>query len=316
MLLDWRLLQGVMVAAIGMAALLPYSSVEAQSPTDRPTYGPAPATTSTAPPQGEAATSTEVQPFDLSPQQEAFLDDVLARWERYAGEIEHFECEFKRFAYAPNLQVGPANPNDPLYEVVGQLKYAAPNRGLMEVFGEVVGGEVDDSKRVEKMVFDGRSFFEFDFDNQVVKEWQLPEEDDAMNMAPLPFYFLRATSKELKYRYFLRVLPSPQDSSYANTVILEAWPKFQKDAADFQRAILMLNQESMEPIAIKIYEPNGTSSQAYRFNEIRINDRGFRIPLLSNTWWKVRTPLGWKRRIEEVPTQQATAQRGGTPPTR
>ena len=76
---------------------------------------------------GQAAPST------LTPQQQAEVDWLLRQWEQHGAGVKTFECKFTRFDWDPVWR-----PDRPLHVVEGEIKYAAPDKGMLRVDGELV----------------------------------------------------------------------------------------------------------------------------------------------------------------------------------
>ncbi len=216
-------------------------------------------------------------PFRLTPQEEAQLDRILNLWEQRSSAVKNFSCSLKRWEYDPVF--GP--PDRARFEDLGRIQYAAPDKGLFEIFGE----------RAEKWVCDGKSVYEYNFLKKQVIEWQLPPElqGRAIANSPLPFLF-GARAAALKQRYFLRII-TPPDVQGQQTW-LEAYPRFQQDAANFRKAELILTNRDMMPMALKLYSPNGKNSTSYQFYEIVVND--IWDPLKPSPFVG-RVPVGWTK---------------------
>lgn len=250
-------------------------------------------------------------PFALTPHEQADLDRLLERWEQHGNGVKTFECKFTRFEYDGVFDSG----DKPTFIDEGQIRYAAPDKGLFRVDGELVdyrwangkavGGRLVQGGRLEHWICDGQSIFEYNFRTKQLVEHKLPPElqGKAISDSPLPFIF-GAKADDLKNRYFLRIV-TPRGAD--GQVWLEARPRFQADAANFQRATLILTLDSMQPFAVESLLPNGKSRTVYQFHDPRVNARNPLDPLrvFENNWLHPRTPPGWTRVVEEVPQVQA-----------
>ena len=68
----------------------------------------------------------------------------------------------------------------------------------------------------------------------------------------------------------------------------------------------MLDRKTMMPSAIQVHMPNGRNRSVYMFNE-KPNVNGAFDALFGSLFSSPRTPLGWTRVVEELPTApQAT----------
>jgi TIGR03009 family protein len=239
-------------------------------------------------------------PFQLTPEQQAEVDRVLAAWEQRSNQVRTFSCRFKRWEY--DTQWGPADA--PKYEDLGAIKYEAPDKGFFRVEQTVGGGQAGpvDPRRAEHWVCDGRSVFQYDYSNKLVTEYRLPPElhGKAIANSPLPFLF-GASAENLQQRYFMRIV-TPSDKRGQQTW-LEAYPKYQSDAANFRAAHLILTNHNMTPFAMNIYSPNGKDRTAYQFYEVVVNDP---LSWLKGNPFQGYTPLGWRKVVEDSASEQAT----------
>lgn len=237
-------------------------------------------------------------PFILTPQEQAELDRVLRAWEQRGAKLKMFECDFTRWEYDPVFAEQNKNPNDLKFEDHGNLKYAAPDKGLFYV----------KEPREEKWVSDGRSIFQYNFNEKKLVEYKLPPEFQGKEIAngPLPFLF-GAKAENLTQRYFLRIV-TPADVQ--GQIWLKAVPRFQVDAADFSQARVILTADDMLPFALQVYSPNGKSHTVYRFYNIVLNNP-LRILNINNPF-QASTPWGWKKTVEEprAPAQAGRAVEG------
>jgi len=242
---------------------------------------------------------TPVAPFRLTPEEQAQVDRVLQLWEQHSSQVKTFRCRFKRWVYDPVF--GP--PDRPKYEDLGTIRYQAPDKGLFQVEQTIRNGQAVavEPQRAEHWVCNGKSVFEYDHAKRQVTEYPLPPElqGQAITNGPLPFLF-GARAEALRRRYFLRIITPPD--MRGKQVWLEAYPKFQADAANFQRAHLILTLPDMTPFALNIYSPNGKNRTAYQFYDIKTNEP---------TWWLGRNvfegsvPLGWRKVVEQSTPVQA-----------
>jgi TIGR03009 family protein len=250
-------------------------------------------------------------PFTLTAQDEAQLDRVLIAWEQKSMDIKTFDCSFKRWEYDPIFAKPNAKPNAPANVDLGILKYAAPDKGVFRVLntetpeGKTVPVEED---RADHWICDGKSVYQYIPKQKQLMEHKLPPEmqGKAIVDGPLPFLF-GADAQKLRQRYFLRVIPSPPNMQ--NVVCLEAYPRFQQDAANFRMATLMLAIPDMTPKALQIFQPNGKSRTSYEFFNIVPNDP---LKFFQGNPFQAYTPRGWEKITDETATQQqAERPRGG-----
>ena len=251
-------------------------------------------------------------PFTLTAQQQADLDRMLIRWEQHGAGVRKFECDFTRFDYDGVFNSG----DQPSAILKGEICYAAPDKGLYEVKGAMVGyrwingqaegGQFVKDREAERWICDGQSIFEYDYQNKRLVQYRLPPElqdGRALSEGPLPFVF-GAKADYVKQRYFLRLLTSEGSQGH---IWLEAYPKFQADAANFRKATLILTATSMQPYGLETVLPNGKSRTVYHFARPKVNARNPLDPVgvFENNWLHVRTPLGWTKVVEGGTQSQA-----------
>jgi TIGR03009 family protein len=270
----------------------PDQPIQPQAPTLQRRGDPQPA----AGPQGQpaAAVASPAQqpppaavPFQSTPQQEAEADRALKLWEQNSSSVKTFECKFKRWVYDPVFVPG----DKAAFEDLGVVKFASPDKGLYQI----------DGARAEQWICDGKSIFEFNYSKKQLIERRLPPEYQGKAIAngPLPFLF-GTKADQLKQRYFVHVI-TPREKLDKETW-LEVFPRFQQDAANYQRAELILINKNMTISALSLYEPNGKNHTTYAFYEVVINDP---LIILKSDPFAAKAPSGWQKVVEDVPTTTA-----------
>jgi TIGR03009 family protein len=243
-------------------------------------------------PSQQGLASEPNAPFRLTPSEEAELDRVLHEWEQRSAKVTLFRCDIVRWEYDPVFGKG---TNGLKRKAVGELKYRAPDRGLYRVRDEQTG------QPLEEWRCDGKAIYEFAYDKKQLIERTLPPElqGKAIANGPLPFVF-GAKAETLKKRYYLRLKQPP--AGHEEKICIEAYPRFQTDAANFLRAELLLTPDTMMPFALHLVLPNGKSSTDHSFDRIRLNDP---IGIVLGDFEAPRTPVFWKRLVdpEEAPPE-------------
>lgn len=245
-----------------------------------------------------AATATTPQPqvpFALTPQEEAYVDQVLNAWEQHSDKVSTFETQFTRREYDPVF--GPKDGAK--FTDQGILKYKKPDKGMFRV----------DGQRPEQWISDGKSIFEFNYQKQQLVEHKLPPEmqGQAIEDGPLPFLF-GAKAEKLKRRYWIRPLTPP--GGRQGEIWLEVYPRHQVDAANFQRAEVILRAKDMVPLGIQLHLPNGKSRTSYTFTDAIVNDPN-PLRFLQGDPFSPRAPLGWSKVVEEARSAQASHEAAG-----
>ena len=127
----------------------------------------------------------------------------------------------------------------------------------------------------------------------MVTEYVMPPELQGKGIGdgPLPFVF-GVEAEKLKQRYFMRIITPP---NVQNEVWLEAYPRYQQQAAEFSKVQVILQisgpTKALLPYAIQIYLPNGKDRTVYQLQDPKINPPGNWILNIGGEWWKVSIPL-------------------------
>ncbi len=251
-----------------------------------------------------AATGPVGAPFQLSPVEQQFVDQILQMWENEGAKIKTFDCRFERWEYDPVF--GPGD-DTPAIKSFGQLTYSKPDRGSFKI-DEIHRYVQQDANQPgeyilqkhevgEHWVCDGKAIFEYKHDKKQLVVQPLPPEmrGTAIVDGPLPFLF-GAEADKLKRRYWIR-----SKQSNAESIWLEAFPRHQADAANYHHVEVMLERKTMMPTAIQVHMPNGRSRAVYMFQDPTVN--GTMNQLFGSLFNSPRTPLGWKRVVQEAPAE-------------
>ncbi len=244
---------------------------------------------------------TPKAPFVLSESQQKLLDQILLKWEKQSDKVKTFRCNFTRWEY--DAAFGNPQADFKKSQGQGEIRYRAPDCGAY-VITEMK--EYDPARKVESpktegldhWVCDGKAIFEFNADKKLLIERRLPPELQGKAIAdgPLPFIF-GAKADQLKRRYWMRDV-TPKDD-VGKKIWLEAVPKYQQDAANFQSATVILNESDFMPSALRIFLPGGKSNSDYSFVDSKMNDPlavfNFIRPRLSPTMMV----SGWKHVVED-----------------
>lgn len=248
---------------------------------------------------GAAAPASQPQPpFTLTPQEQADVDRVLELWEKRNKEIKTFDSRFKRWTYDAVF----GRSNEPKFIDLGAIKFAAPDRGMFRTDTTEKDGKnvsIEDN-RAEHWISDGKAIIEYNHVKRQVVIHKLPPElqGKAIVNTPLPFLF-GAEAQKLRERYFLRLV-TPRDVT--NQIWLEAYPRFQQDAANFHHAQFIINTQGMTPFALKLIQPNAKDCVVYQFYEVVVNDP---LRMFRGDPFRATQPLGWKSIVEEPQSAQA-----------
>lgn len=231
-------------------------------------------------------------------QERAQLDQVLEAWERESKKVKTLSAGFRMWEY--NAAFGPApvpgQQAKATRECEGEIYFAAPDRGMYHE--KMEGGAY--------WVCDGKSIYEVRHRTKELVEYVLPEElrGKAIADGPLPFVF-GADAAKMKQRYFMRVI-TPDDVK--GQIWLEAAPKLQQDAANFRKIEVILDEATMLPVGLQLFEPNGKDRKVFAFGKPKINDLWEKI---KNFFDPPLVPRGYKRVVEQPPIAQNDVPPGG-----
>ncbi len=241
-------------------------------------------------------------PFQLSPVEQQFVDQILQEWENRGAEVKTFDCQFERWEYDPVF--GPGT-EDPAIKSHGRLTYSKPDKGsfkIEKIFRYKKKGEnqpadyeLQEHEIGEHWVCDGKAVYEYKHDKKQLVVQKLPPDmrgTDIVN-GPLPFLF-GAEAKKLKARYWMRTKQSD-----AATILLEAFPRKQVDAANYHHVEVILDRKTMLPQGIQVHMPNGKSRAVYIFQMPTVN--GTLDQLFGGLFSSPRTPFGWRKVVVEAP---------------
>jgi TIGR03009 family protein len=248
----------------------------------------------------------------LTAEQQAALDRLLAAWETRNASVATWSCGFHKWEYNAWSPAAGNGEQMAFAESSGEIKYAAPDKGLFRVKESKQWNP--ETRRFEARaganehwVCNGTSIYEFRHAERQLRETKLPPEmqGKAISDGPLPFVF-GAKAETLKKRYAMRIITPP---GIADQVWLEALPRFQADAANFSKVELILQSRDLMPFAIQIYKPGGQDRDVYQFDpKTSLIDRGLDM---IRDFSRPVTPLGYTFIVED-----ASGGAGSDPPAR
>jgi TIGR03009 family protein len=258
--------------------------------------------------------------YPLAPNVQAWVDEVLVAWEKTSEEIVTFKCNFKRWEYDPAF--GPADPKTAYTYGKGIIQYAKPDKGMFKVeslvkYGapKVVGGQPDWLDQIgEQWVCDGRSIFEFSIREKRLYQRILPKEMQGQAIAdgPLPFLF-GAKVTTIKARYWIQPAPNVPEG-HEGEYWLEAVPRFARDAANFQKVSIILDEKDFLPKALDVYAPNFNAKNNPAHTEYAFEKRETTlksdprppkvvqaiIDTIKGQFYEPKVPGGWKKVVEDM----------------
>jgi len=247
-------------------------------------------------------------PFVLNDVEQQFVQQVLTMWEQESTKINTYTAQFTRLDY--NNVFNPGS-EAPMVVKSGQISYSRPDKGSFKV-EEIKRWKPADPQntapdapgewQVQKQevgdhwVCDGKAIYEYDHVHKQLKVMPLPENlrGEQIVNGPLPFLF-GARAEQMSQRYWIRARQSD-----ASQIWLEAYPRWQADAANYHHCDVMLDRKTMQPKALQVHMPTGNERHVYTFEDPTINGR--MDALFGGLFNAPRTPLGWTRVIVDDAT--------------
>ena len=226
------------------------------------------------------------------PQEIAHLDQVLNYWEGSTKNIDKYACKFLRWQYNSS-----ANFVDELAKKVGrdirtvhvstasgELKYMAPDKGMFKIDKLIkLSGQVDVKNQPEYKGFDGvfgewwlcdgEKVYEYDRSLKKCTRFTMPPEmkGEGILESPMPFMF-GVKAEKIKARYWVRSLPPPPDAQGKprdDIFVVEAYPKFQSDAANYDHVQIYLDKELFLPVMLVKYNTEHVDEPSQILNDNR-----------------------------------------------
>jgi TIGR03009 family protein len=241
-------------------------------------------------------------PFpQLSAEQQAALDRLLAAWEARNAAVTTWSCTFYKWEYNAWSPADTSGERLAFSESAGEIKYAAPDKGMYRVKeskqwnGETRRYEPRVGEVGEHWVCNGASIYEFRHTERQLRETRLPPEmqGKAISDGPLPFVF-GAKADTLRKRYAMRLVTPP---GVTDQIWLEALPRMQADAANFSKVELILQARDLMPFAMQIFKPGGQDRDVYQFDpRTSLIDKGLDM---IRDFSKPVTPLGYTFILED-----------------
>jgi len=246
------------------------------------------------------------QTFQLTPADQGVVNDVLNRWEELSKDHKRLSIKFNRFEFNATFA---ESPNKPIHIDHGEARFEAPDKWLWEIKGEYVDGKLVEGQRAERFVCDGKSIHEFNYNDKTVTQHMLANDTSGTDLikSVLPFLF-GPKADDLNRRYAIRLIAFP--GLPKDHICIDAWPRFQQEARNYNNAQLILRWSDMQPTGMRLVLPTETDKISYEFTEVKINDNN---PLnLLNDPFKVKAPSGWTLHVEQMPSAQVGARPAAT----
>jgi TIGR03009 family protein len=212
------------------------------------------------------------------------LDALLVQWEQKMKGLNTLAAECTRTTLDKTYQTKEV--------FIGRAKYMRPNLALLEMARQ------DKPDVYEKYICTGTFLYEYAPQGKTVRVHELPPPQNGQVIEDNFLSFLFGMkAEEAKRRYDLRL--SKEDQHW---VYIDIYPRFPADKADFQRAQLVLAQNTFMPRRLWFEQPNG--------NEVTWDiprPEGNPASVQRNDFVAPPVPAGWT--MTRVP--RATADAGG-----
>ncbi len=226
-------------------------------------------------PAGVAAKPGAAQPAAKPEAPNPVLDKILQDWYASSKNIKKLEGEHKRFIYDYTFLT--------VKQAQGEFYYEAPDKGRIDLEGTKVkdGTTVDkvsaidgkglkfsaESDVPERWICDGKQVLQIFDAKKEVMQFSIPPEGQGEHImdGPLPFLFGMPPEKAHQ-RYQMRLIKQT-----ASTIVMQAIPKWQQDAANYKWAVIMLEPTSMMIQAVQMMDPAETTETVYSFPKITKN---------------------------------------------
>jgi TIGR03009 family protein len=247
-----------------------------------------------------------------------YVDKVLLYWQQRTEKVQLYRTKFQRWQF--DTVYGPANTFKTFS--TGKIQYAEPDKGLFKVeeilsYHAPVSAATKPSYKAipgvhgEYWVCDGKSIFEYDYNNQKLIQQVLPPELQGQNIinGPLPFLF-GANAADIKRRFWVRAITSP---TAKKEIWLEAYPKSAQDASNYQRIHIIISTEDFLPKGLVIFDRSYVKGKNHSRTVFSFQDRDVNFastfdklnPFFRN-FYEPTLPSGWQKVVHAAPTARPT----------
>ncbi len=253
-------------------------------------------------------------PENYNPTKEelASLDEFLTRWEEYGKKIKRVACNVHMREFDSILQ---QDAKRPVAHTLGKFKFITPNQISYHILGEFEyndakpEGEWKKGQNEWKVVLDGKSFTQYDFQNKKAVVYQIPDEEQnidlTMDNGQFPLFFV-AKAETLKSRFYLRII-TPK-SRQKTEVWIEAFPRYARDSQQFKSITVLLNLKDLQPSYMRRISANGKSKTDLTFLDVAVNKGVWSI--------EGNVDSSWSKEVKDeqfsILNQQTIVTEGGT----
>ena len=278
---------------------------------------------------GKPQPARQIQPpafIPLPVKHSEYVDRVLLYWQQRTEKVELYRTNFQRWQF--DTVYGP--PQAFKTYSTGKIQFADPDKGMFKVeeilsYHAPVNPQAKPTYKSipgtygEYWVCDGKSIFEFDYNNQRLIQQILPAQLQGKNIihGPLPFLF-GANATDIKRRFWVRAITSPNAK---NEIWLEAYPKSIQDTGNYQRIHIIISTADFLPTGLVIFDRSYVKGKNHSRTVFNFKDREVNF---ASTWDKLNPffrnffepvlPTGWKKVVYTAPPAQAAEQQANQNP--
>ena len=216
--------------------------------------------------------------YKLSENDQLKLDEFLAHWENFGKGIKQVSCDVHMMEFDGGVLQ--QDSKKPIAHNWGLFRFKAPNQLLYHIKGEFSYANADsgsdavwkEGQNELKIVLDGKSLTQYDYENKKAVVYPLAEDEQnldlTMDNGQFPLFFV-AKAETLKNRFYLRlVTPAAKRQS---EVWIEAFPRYARDAQQFQSIVVILGLKDMQPTYMRKVGVNGKSKTDLKFERVEVN---------------------------------------------
>ena len=216
--------------------------------------------------------------YKLSENDRLKLDEFLAHWENFGKGIKQVSCDVHAMEFDGGVLQ--QDSKKPVAHNWGLFRFKAPNQLLYHIKGEFSYANVDsggeavwqEGKNELKIVLDGKSLTQYDYENKKAVVYPLAEDEQnldlTMDNGQFPLFFV-AKAETLKNRFYLRLVTPA--SKRQSEVWIEAFPRYARDAQQFQSIVVILGLKDMQPTYMRKVGVNGKSKTDLKFERVEVN---------------------------------------------
>ncbi len=252
--------------------------------------------------------------YKLSENDRLKLDEFLAHWENFGKGIKQVSCDVHMMEFDGGVLQ--QDSKKPVAHNWGLFRFKAPNQLLYHIKGEFSYANADsggdavwkEGQNELKIVLDGKSLTQYDYENKKAVVYPLAEDEQnidlTMDNGQFPLFFV-AKAETLKNRFYLRLVTPA--SKRQSEVWIEAFPRYARDAQQFQSIVVILGLKDMQPTYMRKVGVNGKSKTDLKFERVEVNKGRWTIEGTVDADWtkEVRSERFSLLRQEAVETNYA-----------